>query len=181
MSTNYGINSKLITSDDIFQIRHDGIEIVSSGNHPTKGFEISWYSTRFGCGEPEMRFFMDLKETYPRWSNLTYRVDYLTTTTCWWFNQEAVANNILTFNTGLDDLYLKPKNCFELPQFLVEASACNNNANNAFRVSVGGTKSFYTKRRRNMAATGFAGPAIYFSCCPTGSAHVCTVSQIFIY
>ena len=181
MGTSYGINSKIIYEDDIDNIVANGVVVTASGDHPTRGYSISWYSTLFGCGNAEMRFLMDLKETYPRWNYLTYKVDYLTTSTCWFFNERAVPNNIETFDTSLGDMMYLSKNCFELPQFNVVSQACDNSASNAFRVSVGeGSKSFYTKRRRNSSA-GLAGPAMYFSCCPTGPANVCTVSDIRVY
>jgi hypothetical protein len=190
MSTAYGIKSKLIGAEDILSISTGNLQVISSGNQSNGAFFIQFYPTGGGCGTPtQLALAINLKETYPKWTKLSYKLKMDGIASCWAFNQGGIqfgidtTNNIAAFNTGLGDKYFKSKNCWELYPFTISgavvATACNNNFNNPFHGTYksGDFREFYTFRRRSSLDLP-AGPGMYLSCNSTGN--YITISNIFV-
>jgi hypothetical protein len=190
MSTRYGVKSKLIGVEDILSISTGHLQLMASGNDSNGAFFIQFYPTGGGCGTPtDLAIAINVKETYPKWTKLSYKVKIDGVAACWGFNNNEthsninIANNIAAFDTGLGDRYFKSKNCWELYPFTISgavvSSACNNNFNNPFHNNFksGDFREFYTFRRRN-SLNSAGGPAMYLSCNSTGTP--LTISNIFV-
>ena len=190
MSAFYGTKSKLVSSSDIFAISTGAIQVTRSGDSNVGGFFIEFYPTGGGCGTPnDMAIFLKLKDTYPNWSKLTYKIDYVGSTACWGFNSAGtrygidLAGNMLPFNISSGDMYYRALDCFEKYPFNTASGMvdgrCDNSSANAFHSNFNSAphKEFYTVRRRNSMSSP-AGPAMQLSCNSTGGSII--ISNIFI-
>lgn len=155
MAINYGRNYRKITLSDI-----SSISIVNSTNTSAiddeNGAVLQFsHSSSVGCGSSG--FTILLKDTTP-WTRITYKIYLTGTTSCWAFSQGTsyvpADANILVWDSSQDRVFFS-KNCWELPQYTLKMSACDNNSDNFFHGSyaTGTYREFYTTRRRNSTAS----------------------------
>lgn len=187
MSAVYGRPANRISLYHVSQVVVTGGTLLASGDSEG-GFYVSFQHDQAGCGGPESGVFIELKDFIP-WTNISMEFYLTGTAACWDFNNGTRATNIgnsgtgnlLSFDSFLDRVH-KSVNCFELPQFALKMSACDNNSDNFFNSGyhVGAFKSFRINRRRNVNGN-LAGPMHARSCNTTGSGSVTIIRNIYVW
>lgn len=186
MSIQYGLGRKRIGLEDIYSTSLTGIVMTDEGNDSSGGYYVSGYIglNTYGCGvspeEPIM--IVNIKnDALVGWKKITFKTKGTFTSACWWLNESTYANNLLTYSAAAGDKIFKSVNCFELPQFTVQTSACDNASTNAFHgtYAVGSYREWYQTRRRNSLTT-IAGPSVWLSCNAVGTGATITISDIYV-
>lgn len=178
--------SKRVGLADIDSIIATNMTILQEGEDATGGYYISTYvnTNAGGCGiQVDPILYVNVKNSaLHRWRKISFKTYGTFVASCWDLNESAYTNNLLSYSTASGDRIFKAVNCFELPQFAVKTSACDNNSDNAFHNSfdVGTYREWYQTRRRNSLTT-VAGPAIHLSCNSTGTGSIVTFSDIFVF
>lgn len=186
MAIQYGIARKRVGLADIHSTILSNMTMTDEGEDPNGGYYVTGYvnSNAPGCGNPiEPSIAVNVKnEALVGWREITFKSRGTFTAACWYLNESSYVNNIHTFNTALGDSIFKSLNCFELPQFAVQTSACDNSTTNAFHPTylVGSFREWYQTRRRN-SLTALAGPSIGLSCNSVGTGATITISDIYVF
>jgi len=186
MATSYGTTSRRVSSGDIHSIVADNMTITSEGEDSFGGYYLTAYinSNAPGCGNPLLpTLTVSVKnDILQGWNKITFKSYGTFTTACWNLNDGANINNLQSYSTAAGDRIFKAKNCFELPQFAVKTSACDNNSDNAFHPSfaVSNFREWFQTRRRN-SLTSPAGPSITLSCNSVGTGSVIIISDIHVF
>lgn len=182
MSINYGRNSRRIGSFDINLLTVANGTVVSSGEDSYGGYFIKFQIDSAGCGAPNSRFSIELKDQTP-WTNISYEAYNEGTASCWDFNAGGAfgLGNLLAYNSSIDTIS-RAVNCFELPQFAKKMSACDNNSDNFMHnvYAVGTFRSFFVTRRRNLT-TSLVNLNFERSCNSTGTGSFIIVRNIFVW
>lgn len=178
MATGYGVQSTLVTSDLVNQVKlgsFDTTVTAETGNvGPGGGYQVKTSYNAYSCSNSGV--FVELLDTIA-WTNITYEVIITGTSACWAFNRAAYgpspqSGNMETYNESLGDRVTRPKNSWEIPAFKSHPRdyACNNNANNFYHntYDVGDPKTFFMQRRRNTNGS-LAGPHVGRACTNAGT------------
>lgn len=187
MAVNYGQAARRVTSSEVYQVVTTGGTVLSTGDD-NDGFFVSFQHDQAGCGAAESGVFVEIKD-FITWTYVSMEFYLTGTAACWSFNNgdratgigNSGTGNLLSFNSTLDRVH-KSVNCFELPQFTLQMSACDNNSNNFFNNAyhVGSFKTFRINRRRNVNGNR-AGPMHGRSCNTTGSGSVTLIRNIWVW
>jgi hypothetical protein len=185
MSIRYGLNSKRVSSSDIYHLSASNMTITSTGNDARGSFYVTAYvnADAPGCGNPNQPSIWVLikNEALLGWTRMTHRTYATFKSSCWYLNESTVTNNIQSFSTSSGDRLFRATNCFELPQFKHQTFACDNETTNAFHstYAIGDFREWYQTRRRN-SMTAMAGPGFNLSCNTVGSGSMISISDIFL-
>lgn len=182
MGISYGTNSLRIKSAHINQIVNTNGTIVSQGDSG-QGFEFRWYPNNAGCGgSPNSKFYIELLDPIP-WTNITYEVYTTGTASCWNFNSGGSlgTGNLVAFNSSIDRV-TRCQNSFELPQYTLQMSACDNATTNFMHVSfkTGTFRSFFATRRRD-SPSSLANINLELSCNGAGVDNIFIIRNIFVW
>lgn len=187
MSITYGQKGYRVTQAQVSQVVTTGGTLLESGDRQG-GFYVKFQHDQAGCGGPESGVFIEISN-FISWSYVSMEFYLTGNAACWDFNNgtratnigNSASGNLLTFNSALDAV-TKAENCFELPQFTLQMSACDNNSNNFFHGSynVGSYKTFRIVRRRNQNGN-LAGPMHARSCNSTGTGSDTIIKNIYVW
>jgi len=186
MSIQYGLGRKRITQADIYGTVINNMTITDEGQDSRGGYYITAYvnSNAPGCGNPlAPDITVNVKnDALVGWKKITFKTRGTFVASCWYLNESYTANNLITYSTAAGDKIFKSTNCFELSQFTVQTTACDNATTNAFHSSyaVGSYREWYQTRRRNSLTT-VAGPSIGLSCNSVGTGATVTISDIYVF
>jgi hypothetical protein len=150
MAINYGRNARKITLSDI-----NSITLLNCTNtalsENSAGAVITFSHPNIGCTTSG---FTVLLNDIISWSTITFKVYVTGVASCWAFcqgtNYVPTDANIINWSTGTDRVFFS-QNCWELPQYALKMSACDNASDNFFHGTyhTGTFKSFFTTRRRS--------------------------------
>lgn len=169
MSTYYGRNYKNITLFDISSVSLLNCTNTNLSDIET-GAVLTFSHPAIGCSSSG--FTILLKDIIP-WTRITYKIYLTGTTSCWAFSEGTsyvpVNANIVSWNSSQDRVFF-PINCWELPQYTLKMSACDNNSDNFFHGSfaTGSFREFYTTRRRD-SMSSLAGLSCGRACLVAGT------------
>ncbi len=185
MPISYGTTSKRISAGEVHSIVTSNMTILAEGEDSLGGYYLSAYinSNAPGCGSPNFPVMsVNIKnEALLGWKKVTFKTYGTFITSCWSLNENAYSNNISSYSAVAGDRIFKSKNCFELPQFAVKTTACDNESDNAFHSYnvVGTYREWYQTRRRD-SLTAIAGPSIELGCNSVGESFIITFSDIYV-
>lgn len=180
MATGYGVQSTLVTSDMVNQVKlgsFDTVVAAESGNlSPGGGYQIKTSYPSQNCSNSGV--FVELLDTIA-WTNITYEVILTGTSACWSFNHHTNSygpspgsGNILAYDESSGDRVSRPLNSWEVAAFQSNSRtfACHNNSNNFYHSNfdVGDPKTFFMQRRRNVNGS-LAGPHVARACTNAGT------------
>lgn len=186
MSIRYGCGNKTIGLDDVYSTVLNNMTMTDEGQDYRGGYYVTAYvnSNAPGCGNP---FAPDItvnvrNDALRGWKKITFKTRGTFVSSCWYLNESYTANNLLTYSSAAGDRIFKSVNCFELPQFTAQTTACDNASTNAFHSSyaIGSYREWYQTRRRNSLTT-MAGPSIGLSCNSVGTGATITISDIHVF
>ena len=181
MSTNYGQYGYTIGLENISTINLTSCTLSSStweGNYGSWTFSMQ----NVDCGSTGFNLIIDDSTIPFAWTKISWKTWFNFASSCWSFannNNEygTGSHNILSWNSSLDKIS-KPTNSFELSQYAIKMSACDNNSDNFAHTSylTGSSRNWNMFRRRN--GTNTSGPAAGFACTSGGT---CIISQIVVF
>ena len=182
MGINYGIRARRITASDINLVTNTNGTIVSQGD-VNSGFEFQWYPNNGGCGAtPNSSFSIQLLDPIP-WTRISYELYTTAYASCWNFNNGGSLGNgnLLTFSAGTDRVFYG-ENSFELSQYTVQMSACDNATTNFMHVSykTGDYRKFFVNRRRD-SSLSLSSINVELSCNGTGISNLFIIRNIFVW
>jgi hypothetical protein len=181
MSVGYGQVGYPIGSANISTVNLTSATLISSG------YEGSFESWTFNmqnvsCGSTGVNLIIDDSTIPFEWTGIAWKTWIGFRSACWGFadvnGQYGTGNhNILPWNATFDKVS-RPKNCWELPQYTLKMSTCDNNADNFVHQSyaTGSFRHWNMVRRRD--GTLPAGPAAGFACTAGGAL---IISQIMVF
>jgi hypothetical protein len=185
MSVFYGKNVRRVPPNNV-TLTLNNMTLVSSGSDARGAYYVSAYvnSDSPGCGNPkEPSILVTIDDAIlPGWKYVTFKSYGTFVASCWNLNESSWLNNLSSYSVAAGDKIFRSTNCFELSQFTVKTSACDNDPTNAFHSSfyVGTYREWYQMRRRNNLAQS-AGPAIQLSCNSVGATSVITISDMYVF
>jgi len=154
MGISYGTNPRKILTADI-----DSTSLLNCTNTASiddvNGAVISFSHPDIGC--TSSGFTMLLKDVVP-WTYITFKIYVTGIASCWSFsegtNYVPSAPNIINWNSSIDRVFFS-QNCWELPQYALKMTTCDNSSDNFFHDTyhTGTFKSFFTTRRRSSSAS----------------------------
>jgi hypothetical protein len=181
MGINYGPAGYIIGPSNISTINLTSCTLTSSGFEDSYGI-WTFNMQNVGCGSTGFNLIINDSTVPFVWTKISWKTWFNFGSACWNFaNSNSVygngAHNILSWNSSLDSIS-RPKNSFELPQYTLKMSACDNNSDNFAHGTylTGSFRNWNMLRRRNGALS--AGPAAGFACTAGGT---CVISQIMVY
>ena len=164
MSTVYGINPKIVTSDMIYAVNLYNCTIQSGETGDFYTNSVSSYQLKvshdtYGCSGPDSGIFLELKDTIP-WTKITFEWLGLGTAACWSFSNSSSfgtgtgtpTGNLIDYNEAAGDFVFNGHLTWEVPAYQThnKVYACDGDADNFFRFNAGVYKSFFMNRRRNV-------------------------------
>jgi hypothetical protein len=168
---NHGRLSIPVTDDMIDSVLLLSCTAIQNGNDSAGRYILEVSHDTSGCPNPS-GFNIYIKDIFA-WTLISYTVYVTGTASCWQFNNNnnytSGTNRILAWNSSLDRV-ISAKNCWELPQYTLKMSACDNEPTNFFHGShhTGTFKQFHVTRRRNTSLAGLAGPSHGRTCHSSG-------------
>lgn len=172
MGIKYGINYFDVTDLRVSSVSTSNCTVVRNGDVNGK-YLLEVTHPNNGCGSQSgVNIYID---DFIDWRYLSYKVYLTGTASCWRFNEGTgygtTTHNILGWDPNQGDTVGAAQNCWELGQYTLKMSACDNNADNFFHSSfhTGSFKSFIVKRRRDTSTTALAGPAVGRTCSGSGT------------
>lgn len=181
MSVKYGTNSRKIKNSDIDSVTYTNLTILETGEYADGGYYIKAQPDSFGCGGPESKISITLKDNSP-WTKVSYQFYYKGSASCWSFNQGGYygMGNILSFNSSLDRVFNSYKT-FDLSGTTIQMTACDNDTTtNIWRRTTDGG-SFYSTRRRDTSSSGLASINVGLSCNSSGAGYYFIIDNIFVF
>lgn len=181
-----------VTADMIHSYELANSTLMSAGNDGNGMYSISAYHNAGGCGNPnESGIWVKIKSDVIPWTRVICKFSFYGTAACWGFNGGGFGSltdqsgNMLNYDTSQGDIIFRPDatNSFNLTQFQVKNSACDNDSNNFFHGSyqTGDPKSFYMLSRRKTSNSNPAGPVHGRSCNATGTGAYTIISEMYIF
>jgi hypothetical protein len=156
MSTKYGFNSTLITSDWINSVTISYGSIIQQGNIGINGGYEIYFNHEVGSCAPGSGVQIELKDI-KKWTHITFEWLGLGNASCWTFcpvsnGYGGIGPSYLeTYDESKGDFFSKCNLTWEVAEYQSHnrMSACDNYANNFFRFNAAEYKSFYNTRRRD--------------------------------
>jgi hypothetical protein len=182
MGTSYGQAGYPIGTGNISVSNLTNCTLSSSGSDGVYG---SWTFNmqNVGCGSTGFNLIINDATVPFVWTRIAWRTRIEFGSSCWSFANSngdygTGNHNISAWNVSLGDSVTKPTNCWELPQYTLKMSACDNNSDNFEHATymTGTFRQWSMVRRRN--GTSSAGPAAGFACTGGGT---CTISQVLVF
>jgi hypothetical protein len=181
MGIYYNQDGYAITENNISTVNLTN-STLSSVNNNGKYAEWSFSMQNVGCGSTGLNLIIDDSTIPFVWTKISWKTWFNFASSCWSFantnNTYGTGNhNILSWNSSIDSIS-KPKNCWELPQYTLKMSTCDNNSDNFAHGGylTGSFRNWNMVRRRD--GTNSAGPAAGFACTSGGT---CIISQIMVF
>lgn len=186
MSVFGGNRPTLVTSDMVYAVNLTGSTTVTSdtGNiGPYGGYQLRVTHDNSGCGGPDSRVYLELKNDIG-WKYISCEFVMEGTAACWGFNDGTYAptGNIASYDESQGDIIpnYRAQNSWENTTYQShnKITACDNEANNFFRFN--GIKKLLMKRRIS-TANNRAGIGIGRSCSSTGSGSYTIIRNIRVW
>jgi len=182
MSINYGNKGFALGPSNISQIN------LTSCTYDSTFLDGNFYGWSFtmgnvSCGATGFNLIINDATIPFQWTKISWKTYIGFTSSCWSFatgntSYGTGSHNILGWDPALGDSISRPVNSFELPQYTLKMSACDNASDNFVHqtYATGSFRQWNMIRRRD--GTNTAGPAAGFACTAGG---VCKISQIMVY